>query len=569
MSPADSDCSRAKHASAGGSEDQPPSFGETTASLVAMRHRGAWWLAALIAAAALYGLTMAPGLLWGDSGESQLHTLLGGWLLYDQIARSHPLYYALARAIALLPGVSAAWAANAASVVGGTIAVANVAWIARTACTRRIAALSAVVLLAVSHTLWQLSTSAEVISLSAALLSAEWIAFIRLAETGHRRWWLAIALFNGLGVADHNLALLMWPVYGLLAIAYHRSWRGRDILPAIGAVAVWMIGALPVLALAFHQWVDTGSIYETARSLLVGHYGQQVKNAGHLPRLVGIFAGATVLNFPTPTILAVPIGIVAWLRRPMKPTAQLILLSGLVNAGFAARYHIPDQHTFMVPFFMCIAITAGVGIDHCLALRRAGAVSAVERNTEPMPIATTYGTDRNVVDGARRSPILRRLGWSLVATCALAPIVYAAVPPLLRRYAPTAGPMPVRNVPYRDRFAWFLRPWRAGYDGPERFARETLAVLPADAWLVADSTLVFPINYLQAAESLRRDVRLDNELARQPWLPTFDDAERDRRLAAGSLFSTANDVRYLPCAMRGQSYEFTPVGPVYAVRLAP
>ena len=67
----------------------------------------------------LYGCTIAPGLLWGDPGESQVHVLMGGWLVDGEIVRAHVIYYAIARFMHWLLPVNAALAANLAAALCG------------------------------------------------------------------------------------------------------------------------------------------------------------------------------------------------------------------------------------------------------------------------------------------------------------------------------------------------------------------------------------------------------------------------------------------------------------------
>jgi len=493
----------------------------------------AWiWRSAGVVALALYVATAAPGLLWGDSGEAQLHVLLRGWTVDGEIARSHVLYYAVARLIAWLLPFDAARAANLVAALFGALTVANAGWLCATLCRRRTPALCGTLLVMLSHTLWQLSTSAEVMTLTTALLSAELMAIIKLVESKRLRWLAAAALLNGLGVSNHNLALLMWPVYGVVAIRWRAAWRpkgGRAVALAAGGLA---LGLLPVLALCVGDLLAGGSPAATLQSLFIGHYGGKVANVSNLVTLLGRTAAMTALNFPTPLfLLAVP-GCWVVRRAAPAPIGWVLIGTTIVFTAFAARYNVPDQHTFLLPSFMMFAVLAAVALDGL--------------------------------------PAGRRWSVSVIAACALSamgPVVYAGAPPLLRRLAPHTTRVPTRAVPYRDRFDWFLRPWRCGYEGAERFARETLTSLPEGAWLVVDTTLNPPLNYLQAAESLRQDVHLDSWGARQEWLQPPGDltAERAKKLDAGLLFAVSEDPRYLPLWLRAGSHRFERSGHVFRV----
>ena len=499
--------------------------------------RGWAWIAAGAAALVLYGATTAPGLLWGDSGQAQLHVLLGGWYVQGEIVRSHVLYYALCRAVAWL-GVSPAGSANVIAALAGAVTVANFAWLAASLCRTRVAVVAATLALMCSHTLWQLSTGAEVVTLTTALLTAELIALVKLAQTGRLRWVFLIALTSGLGISNHNFAFLMWPVYLFLALRSRRAWDGY-CGRAIGLVALGLIiGATPVLALCLHDVATHQDLGATIESFLVGRYASNVGNVGHLSRLLMRTVLAFGLNFPTPLLLLGFTGVFALRKQSCSTIRWALWMGGAIHLAFAARYDVPDQHTFLVPTFVFFALMMAGGLDQW----------AVGRKRRGITVA-------------------------LIALACAAPIVYAAAPPLLRRFAPNLSLFPDRKVAYRDPHDWFIKPWRTGCDGPERFAREALTVLPPDALLVVDSTLYSPVNYLQAAESLRRDVRLDCVLAEQDWLspiPAQDDAYREDLLRTGRLYTASDVKRYQPHWLRrwmegDAPVRFEPVGPIYKV----
>lgn len=505
-------------------------------------NRGWYWVAAFVVAGTLYRLTMAPGLLWGDSGEAQFHTLLPGWLVADQIVRSHVLYYALSTTLAKLPSHDAASAANTVAVIGGAFTIANLAWILSTICAKRIAIFVGTLLLLFAHTYWQLCTHAEMLSLTTALLTTEAIALIKLIETKKLRWLAMLAFANGLGLSNHNFALLMWPVYAFLSIRFVRGClKNRD--PAstsflkpnlvfkafVLAIVFLLIGMLPVIALSIEYYQTHGGVLRTTvKSFLVGEYGREVTNFSHLRHLFLFGSAAIALNFPTPLLLFAPLGAIA-AKRQLSPTLFWYFLgTAIVVGGFGIRYEVFDQHTFLIPFFVYLSVFIAIGIDGLFS--------------KPRTRTTTV----------------------LVVICAFcAPVVYAAAPPIIRAIDPNLGPMPKRPFPYRDRLNWFLQPWRQGYTGPEQFARETLAVLPQNAILVVDSSIWPPLNYLQLAENLRTDVHLDSFVAHQDWLPTITDEDRVRALHEGRLFATSDLIIYHPCWLRQLKVRYEKFGLVF------
>ncbi|MCH7994011.1 MAG: DUF2723 domain-containing protein [Planctomycetes bacterium] len=444
------------------------------------------WAVGFIAGLLLYGGTVAPGLLWGDSGEAQLQIALDGWYVNGEIVRSHVLYFAFARFLHWLLPLKATLAGNLTAALAGALTIANVAWLIAYLVRSIPAVICGTALLLFSHTLWQLSTSAEVVTTTTALMSAELVFFVKLIETRRLRWLAALAFANGLGVSNHNFALLIWPVYAVLVIAWWSTWSGGRLKKAATAIGCLLLGMGPVLALCFDDYLTRGSLTDTVESFLVGHYGHKVSNIGSLVSLCFRSIAMTGLNFPTPVVLlALPGG--WWLARSGRRSLAVLLIGGLVMyGGFAVRYNVPDQHTFLVPAFIYVAVLAAVGIDGWKAAGR------------------------------------RWVTYLLIALSCVGPVVYAAVPPILKSVAPDTKLMPTRRVPYRERFSWFVHPWRVGYDGAARYARETLESLPDDAVLGVDTTLAAPLNYVQLAEEFRRDIRLDCRFVRQDWLNKMD-----------------------------------------------
>ncbi|HNQ24254.1 MAG TPA: DUF2723 domain-containing protein [Phycisphaerae bacterium] len=498
----------------------------------------AWWTA-LLAAAALYAATLAPGVLWGDSGEAQLHVYLGGWYVNGEIVRSHVVYYAVARGLGWLWALPAALAGNVTSAVMGALTVANVAWLAARLLRERVSVVAATGMLALAHTHWQLSTSAEVVTTSSALLTAELIFLVRAVQTHRVRFVVLTMLANGLGVSNHNFALLMWPVYALVALRWQRTFARRRTQALLGAGGGLLLGMAPVLVLGVHDWLARGSLAGTLESFLVGHYGRHVANLERLPALAARAGLAALLNFPTPLWLLVVPGSIRLYRRSAGPVWWVLGGATAVHLAFVCRYDVPDQHTFLAPVCTLLALFLAAGVDACVAWR-----------------------------GARAVRVL------LLLLAVPAPAVYAALPTLLRKHAAELTIIPTRPVPYRDPWTWFVRPWRRGYDGADRFARETLAALPQGALLVVDATLCPPLNYVQAVDGLRRDVRLDCWIARQAWLEAVETDEawttlRGTKCAAGLLFTTAIPPQNTPQWLRdwhaGGRVRCEPVGHVYRV----
>lgn len=489
-------------------------------------------LLAAIAGLALYLSTMAPGLLWGDSGDAQARVLAGELSASRELARAHILYYAVAVAVHRFLGVDAAHAANVVSALAGVGTVVGFACLTAMLVSRTIAITCATALLLFSHTLWQLSTQAEVVSTSTMCLGFELVFAVRFMRSGRLYDLLLIALINGLGFCAHNMALLTWPAYACLLLFYP-AIVPRPRWLALGLTVVcWLVGASALLIEFAHSATQEG-LQAAATSLLVGRFASRVFNVSALGSLVLRTAGAIVLNFPTPLILlAVP----GWKRlgelgcRPLRP---VLTVMALTFAIFAARYHVPDQYTFLIHSYLFLALLTALGIESLLQRWNSAAVRAV-----------------------------------VVVFSVLAPAVYAVAPGLARRHLAGVLPFPERVIPYRDPYVWFLTPWRTGYHGAEQYAREVFDLLPPGATFLVDSTTRMPLEFLQGRDAVRRDIGLPHAWYRWSWAKSvqLDDEKAAELAGKGLLYCASDDPRLIKTFLTDMDrFRFIPIGPVYRV----
>ncbi len=464
------------------------------------------WLAAFAAALALYAATAAPGVLWGDSGDAQLRVLLGHFSDHRHYSRSHPLYYLIAWLVNSVAG-NAARSATTVAVIAGAVTVANVAAWTAILTRHRAAAVCATIALALSHSLWHLSTVAEVMTLSTAFLGAELLCVTRFTQTRKPNLLIAALFFNGLNLATHNLAMLVWPAYALLIAM---EFRRRTITPSLLAKAAiaMLLGAAPIIVLFVSLSRQDGSPLSVLQKMIAGRYAGYALNASHLLRPILKMSAYSLYSFATPVLLFSFVGLRSLIRSENRSFRAFSLTAFAFLAAFGLRYNVADQHVFMLHSYILLTGFIAIGLDTFFA----------------------------------RTPCLRRRTlW--VALSATAPIVYALAPGWLRDN-PKWSIVPDRTIPHRDNYNWFLKPWRTGLDGPERFATETLNSLPENTVLMIDSTPLSPILYLQNANAFRRDVLLLGGAQYQSWyeapLPV-PSPELDAIISQDRLFTITDD----------------------------
>ncbi len=489
----------------------------------------AWRLyaAAFAAALVLYLASMAPGVLWQDSGLAQVRTIRRD--LYGDLglALSHPLYYVFTIAFQALPFRESAFKTNLVSAVFGAVTVANVFLLLRLLSGGLRGAAVGAISVAVAHTFWQHCALAEVYTVTTALLTAELLCFLQYVRTGRDRWLPAMFLFNGLGISNHMFAVLSLVCWVVFVVWRLGTKRLRPcVLPLL--LLAWACGAGLYLSMIGVEIARGAGVGETLRSAIFGRsYMRNVMNLLPSRRQIVHSVLYLGLSFPTPVVLLVLPALASLRTGTFRPVRVAIAALLAVHLVFAVRYDVPDQYTFFIPSLVLIGILIGLGADRFLRGRSAG--------------------------------------WTacLVVGALLPAAVYAPLPRVARAFHLPLGVS--RGVPYRDEYAYFLHPWKTGYEGAWRFANEVREVLPGGAVLIADSTTVRPIQYLQLTGRWPRDVTVWPPMP-EPGQPIRALTEQDLHVAlsAGKVYVVSTEPGYCPAWLR-DGYEFCRYGIVYRV----
>ena len=422
-----------------------------------------WWLAIALCSLALYAATANRGPQWQDSGQHILRVVTRQSVNPLGLALSHPLHHWLGR-LAVTPAVlEPCLAVTLISAMAGGIAVANVWGCVWTLTRSWRAALLAAGSLALGHTFWQMATRAETYTLVAALLAGECWCIAAFATTRRKGYLWGALLLNGLGLANHNLALLTIPVLGvvLLHSVRVRQIRAGDVAVAVG---LWLIGSLPYTGLVLIEMVRSGDAFGTVRSALFGlRYADEVLNTSLSPGLILRSLGFVVFNFPGLLLSAAVYGVARAGRLSVPPVARWALFAGLViHAAFALRYTIKDQFTFFLPTYVLLCIFGGVGF------------AAVPR----------YWSQ-----SARKVTLL-----AATVFLALTPVTYA-IAVAIARETDALGTL-ARNKPYRDDYVYALIPWSVVERSAEQMSRHAVELAgPGGVIIVEDAMADFAVRY--------------------------------------------------------------------------
>ncbi len=457
-----------------------------------MRSTPAWWVICLVVFSLLYLATCQRGVSWQDSGNFQWRVLTGDYHGDLGLALAHPLYIAAGRAVTAIP--VGPWAArlNFFSGLGMAVALANVMAVATLLTGKRWIGVAVAAMLSVCHTVWWLSTIAEVYTWSVAGLTGEIWLLVMLIRRPRRGVLAGLALVNGLGWCVHNFSLLPLPVYATVAIVL----VARRRLPAwslAAAVGAFCLGAGVYLAMIAHQAAATDDLFGAIQSALVGNFGTKVLNVSAVSKHAKENAALMAINFVS---LLGPLAIVGWvrLRRRLGPAlASAIGAITVIHVLFVARYNVPDQFTFLLPTLVTVALAAAVGLAE-LAERSRGWLNA-----------------------------------SMVAcglSVALAPVILAWAPAL----ADQAGVDLPERQRFRDEVRYWLIPWKHDENSAERFALAALRQAAPGGVILTDSTADEAIRVVQRLGDLSSGVAVC--LPRE-GIPAYDDDPGAFRAALG------------------------------------
>lgn len=357
-------------------------------------------LAIAIAGAAfmLYGRTLAPGLLGGDSGEFQFAAWLGGFAH----PTGYPLYLLTGRLWThVLPIGDPAWRMNLFSAVWGATAVGAVYGLARQILSflaretqprwpGRLAALSAAALFAVSPTFWSQAVVAEVYTLNAALVAALLLALARWAATARPGWLSAAVFIFGLGLAHHRTTVLWLPAVAFFAWSVVRSPRSRYFLAGarVGrrqGARLALLAGLPLLLYAYipltavrtpylHVQVGPEQTLELYRPTIGGFLdhvtGRAFESEFRTPDEAADRLAPDADRLPNEiTWPGVAAGLIGLGRLARRGRPFLALTGGgfLTLLGFNLFYGIGDIAVYYIPLYLIAALWVAVGVEGCAA----------------------------------------------------------------------------------------------------------------------------------------------------------------------------------------------------------
>jgi hypothetical protein len=486
------------------------------------------YLAVLLAAAVLYIATCAPGPLWQDCGMYQYriwHNDIEGKL---GLALSHPLYHIIGIGVKYIPLGEFAYRVNLISAIAAAFTIANLFLLLRIWLGKNTPAVLAAITLALSWTIWQFATIAEVYTLYTALMLAELVMLLWYIKTNRIGFLYLLALFNGLAIADHMWGIIPFACYVVFVtgLLVQKKIRLKNLAIMFG---LWIIGAAPYEYLIIKNIIQTGDLTATLTSAFFGIGWQtNVLNTSLSWQMVRQNFLFMAYNFSTFNGLFFFAGLYGLKKVSLSRSFTNILLAMLILFFvFAFRYTVPDRYAFFIPFYCVGSIIGGVGFD-------------------------LYITQPN-----------RRILRGIVFFLALFPIPTYIVAPIIAQkvqYNLTTE----RNISFRNDYIWFLKPWRIHYHSPEKFADEVFNTVEDNAVIYADGTTVYPLLYAQEIKGKRRDVTIVSEFSSVNNLKKYNEDVINKVLAERAVYVVSPLVGYCPQFLL-EHYELRRTGIIWKV----
>ena len=424
------------------------------------------------------------------------------------LAISHPLYCLVAIAAKLVPLGEVAHRVNLVSAIAAALAVANLYLLVRLWLGSDFPAIIAAVTLAVSHTFWQHASIAETYTLWTALFLAELVMLLQYTRTTRVGYLYLLGLLNGLAIAVHMLAAIALACYAVLLVVLlvRKAIRGKDVAVA---AALWVLGAMPYEYLIVKNIAHNGDVLGTlASAAFADRWRGDVLNTSLSWKIVRENALFLGLNCPTPNILLFFVGGYALCRTAHVRAFRIVLVALLILFFvFAFRYTVSDRYAFFIPFYSLTAILIGLGVHEVCSHHR----------------ATAY----------------------VVACCSLLPIIaYVAAPAMAERMHLPIGTR--GDIPYRNDYDFFLKPWKTGDTGADRFATEALTGAEPNAIVLADTTTVGPLLYVQEVKGLRPDVKIVTGLISSQGASAYDPSALEQLVGRQPMYVTSKQRGYCP-----------------------
>lgn len=449
-----------------------------------------------------YIYTMQPSLSWGDGARLQLEAITGESFFLEELvgqgvsfdpypfsklgmaAWDHPVYVMLGYTLLrLFPALPQIWLINLISAIFGAAGVAILFQLAYRHTGSLLAASVASLTVAVSHTFWFHSVTAEVYTLFLFLLLGGLSAFDHYEQTGQYPFLLLSAFLLGLGTANHLLATLLLPALLLYVLISkrHRTWREIGARQVLGLGLAFLIGFSPYL-IQLGRMLNAFSLSETVGPAVGSLFFEGLRSTTPRDLLQGVqaFLLYTLYQF-NPLGLGIGIYGVFTGGAVSRELWRKVMAIYPLYTLFGILYRVTDQFAFFLTSHALFGLLIALGFAGMMRMR----------------------------------PNWRRvMPAALVAGIALTPAIYALTPPILKGMGVNDQDfgIPEVGMGVRDGLGYFLDPNQHGDESAYRFGDRFFRAAPPEVLLVAqwytDTDELFVMEFFSRVEARRPDIEI-------------------------------------------------------------
>lgn len=329
---------------------------------------------------AVYVLTLAPSITFGDSGEFVTVAALFG----NAHPSGYPLYALYARLFALIPMGALAWRINLASAFAAAAAAAVLFFTLENVFSSNgreksfwplAAAAAAALFFAFGYSLWGQALVAEVYALNVFLLAA--IVFVTYVwtERENGRYGFLFAFLSGLALTCHTSSVLIVIVAGLYAaVRFKRPPAWRE---AFFGIILFLLGFsvylyMPIRAAAGPEfnWGEPRTLAAVIDHVSRSAYGG-IDFARYKYRLGEFvyYCKTVLVEYTLPGAAVIAVGIFAAFKRGIRFRWFLVIMAvvtgpistvGLV--GMLQTHQLDEIYVWFIPGFFFLAIFTGIAI---------------------------------------------------------------------------------------------------------------------------------------------------------------------------------------------------------------
>jgi hypothetical protein len=336
----------------------------------------------------VYGRTLAPGLLYGDSAEFQTLAVTLG------VAHPHgyALYLLLAKVFTWLPLQNLAWRVNLLSTVMGALALMGLYWMIRLLTGSRSGGIIGAVIVGIGRTFWSQTVIAEVYTLAAfTIVITLLLLFVWQNDPTNRQRWLFLAAFL-VGLSLHITVVVMAPVMVLFVcwtlVDLHqtaRQWVRTLGVGLAGALVGVTIFLLATLALVWHDpatnyvhvtlfpsrsaWAlnatDLDTPLEQLTAIVFGAQFQESLFSGKVAFMLAQlkYYLKYLLRYDL-AIWVFPLALIGWVAilRQRRVWGAFLMMYGMTLLFLIVNYLGPGKYVFFISTYLLIGIVAGTGV---------------------------------------------------------------------------------------------------------------------------------------------------------------------------------------------------------------